>query len=240
MGPNAVPRLLRLLGEPSPDLRDRLWAILRRYHRTKVPLPPNQLHNLHAFYAFCALGPQGSNAVPVLISMLERDPSLFCQQSVPKILGIIGPTAEMAVPVLVERTTNANDYVRENSIIGLGQIHGQPALAVPTLIQALNDPFISARIEAARSLGAYGKDAHPAIPPLLELRRREMLNAAQQPSVVTLPGGGYDPRAGPKGTTPMTVRRGLSGPVWPEDAIAAVSNTLLQIDIPATIKADLR
>lgn len=241
MGGKAVPKLLELLQKPNPDLKDRIWAILRKYNLVKTKFPPDQLDNLSAFYALEALGDRASNAVPELISMLEKDDSLFAQQSVPSILGKIGPAAETAIPLLVQKTTSSNAYVRVNSIKALGQIGRRPQSVVPALIASLNAPFVSVRIDAARSLGAFGKDAQSAVPALLELRRKELLNAANEPASVTLPGGGYDVRAGRNGTGPMTLpkegARALGWPLWPKDVVTAVTNTLTQIDPKAALKA---
>lgn len=240
MGSNTTPVLIRLLQEPNPDLRDRVWAILQKCHLTKAQFAPDHLHNMDAYYAFLALGPLASNAVPRLISMLERDSSLFSQQAIPRILGKIGPSSEAAIPLLVQRTTNANAYVRVNSITALGQIHGRPQSVVPALINSLNDPFVSARIEAARSLGAFGKDAQSAVPSLLQLRHREILNAASEPAFVPLPGGGYDPRVGPNGIAPSVARKNLGWHVFPEDAVAAATNALKQIDPLAAVDPDVK
>ncbi len=239
MGSKTVPKLLELLQEPDPDLKDRMWAILRKHNLVKTKFPPDQLDNLSAFYALEALGDLASNAVPKLISMLEKDTSLFAQQAVPTILGKIGPAAETAIPLLVQKTTNSNAYVRVNSIKALGQIGRWPQSVVPALIVSLNDPFVSARIEAARSLGAFGKDAQSAVPALHELRSKEALNAANGPAFVILPGGGYDLRAGPNGTGPMVFKKemGLAWPVWPKDVVLAVTNALTQIDPKANLTA---
>ena len=81
-----------------------------------------------------------------------------------------------------------------------------------------------------------------AAPALLELQRQEGINTAHEPAFVILPGGGYDVRAGPKGTGPTTVRREsrkeLGWPVWPEDVVTAVTNALTQIDPKAARNAD--
>ncbi len=230
MGSKTVPRLLELLQEPDPDLKDRVWAILRKHNLVKSRFPPDHLDNLSACYALEALGDLAGSAVPKLIAMLEKDNSLFARQAVPTILGRIGPAAATAIPLLVQKTTNSNAHVRVNSVIALGQIGRRPQSVVPPLIESLNDPFVSVRIEAARSLGAFGKNAQSAVPALLELRRQEMLNVANELAFVVLPGGGYDPRAGPNGSGPTALPKELGWPVWPKDVVMAVTSALTQID----------
>jgi hypothetical protein len=176
MGTNVIPILLHMLQSPCPTLANRLWALARRQHFIKIPLPPSD-GNRKGFDGLIALGAKASNAVPQLIAMLETEPSPFLQQAIPPILGKIGPAASPAVPVLFGLIAHTNALVRNNAILALGQIRAEPELVVAALIKCLSDPEAMVRGEAASALGKFGKEARSAVPALLDLRAKEALKA---------------------------------------------------------------
>ena len=55
----------------------------------------------------------------------------------------------------------------------LGEIHKRPEIAVPALIESLqNDSSINVRIRAAHALGKFGNDAQAAIPALTQAAKQ--------------------------------------------------------------------
>src|SRR5205807_576256 len=66
-----------------------------------------------------------------------------------------------------------NSSLRSNAVFALGGIHSEPETVVPVLIQALRDPSDSVRYSAVTALLAFGTDASPAVPALIELISRE-------------------------------------------------------------------
>jgi hypothetical protein len=172
IGAKAIPILLQMLQERDSGWNVMIARLLRRQLLVNIKFSTSP-RNMTALSAFSVLGPEASNAVPRLIKIFKTDPSPFLQQAVPVILGYIGPAAEPAIPALLRGVTHTNEIVRNDAIFALWRIHAKPALVVPALIKCLNDPDIFVRAQAARALGAFGKDGQPAVPALLELARRE-------------------------------------------------------------------
>jgi len=173
IGTNAIPGLLRRLQVREAKTTGIIVRLLQMQHIIDIPYA-NQNANFKALKAFSVLGSQASNAVPQLITLFERDHSAFIQTAVPEIFSEIGPAAEKATPVLLERgITHTNMMVRANTIFALRRMNAEPKLILPALIKCLNDPDILVRAQAVRTLGVSGGDAQPAVPALLELWRKE-------------------------------------------------------------------
>jgi hypothetical protein len=225
MGTNAVPSLMRKLQRHDSELRLSTERWLIRWHLMKRRnFTGNE--DWKAARGLAALGSAASNAVPQLIRMFEREPSAFTQTTVPGILGTIGRPAAAAVPVLLQRgVTHTNALVRANSIYALRTIFPDAKLVVPLFTKCLNDPDPLVRGQAARTLGAYGKDASAAVPQLVQLYRSE----PQQPGRngaprVSVDGASYDTRwsASPVfGTQSPDVRELARDAFWKIDREAA-------------------
>jgi HEAT repeat protein len=173
IGTNAVPTLLELLQARDLPLERRFLALLRKLHLTAIPYTPAWTRNTQAVAGFFALGAKARTAVPRLMEIYDRAPEVRSQLYVTFVLGLIGPAAKDAVPLLVRATTHQNDSVRNNAVCSLGLIHSAPAASVPALIPCLRDPSPTVRATAAHSLAAFGKDAQTAVPALLGLLRDE-------------------------------------------------------------------
>jgi HEAT repeat protein len=63
----------------------------------------------------------------------------------------------------------------------LGEIHAQPRLCVPELIQALGDSDASVRLSATHALGMFGPDAQAAIPLLTSLTNNPVITSGTIP-----------------------------------------------------------
>jgi HEAT repeat protein len=89
-------------------------------------------------------------------------------------LGEIGPAARDAVPVLASRLTTRNDWTRIVAAQAIWKINQDTNLALPPLLESLQDTnrgdinFLL----AATLLGQLGPAALPAVPHLLEHRKR--------------------------------------------------------------------
>jgi hypothetical protein len=87
-------------------------------------------------------------------------------------LGAFGPAARTAVPDLVRIVKGANFNARAPAIMSLGEIHSDPEVVVPLLIECLKIDQLAAN--AAHALSAYGSQARAAVPALIAiLKHRE-------------------------------------------------------------------
>ena len=64
-------------------------------------------------------------------------------------LGLFGPLAKDAVPVLIEALKDENLFVRKRAASALGKIGPVAKSAVPALKNALEDPTVRSRAEEA-------------------------------------------------------------------------------------------
>jgi HEAT repeat protein len=108
------------------------------------------------FEAIEDLGPEGWEAIPALIGLLDSEANRY---PVAKALAGIGLEA---IPSLIEVLARGGDEAKQTVVGILGGI--RDARAVPALIGALGDPSLK-RI-AAEALGDIGPDAREAVPAL--------------------------------------------------------------------------
>ena len=172
IGTNGLPMLLSMI-----EARDHLaWSNAVRFanqHGLKHLKYTDALtHHLRAIYAFNALGPLASNAVPTLLKMYRRNPCF--EPWAGQALGQIGPAASAAVPVFLVNLGNTNRGVREVAAAALGDIHCCAASVVPALTTALDDPECCVRSAAMEALGRYGEEAKSAAPALLHYLEKDI------------------------------------------------------------------
>jgi HEAT repeat protein len=127
--------------------------------------------NVAASRAFIALGDGAKDAVPALVRMYDENITDESRSAIEDALAWIGPASKPAISVLMRGATNTTPRVRADAYWALGDIHAEPALCVPFLIQGLNDSYYWARLSAAHALGMFGTNAQPAIPALKELAK---------------------------------------------------------------------
>jgi hypothetical protein len=169
IGTNAIPVLLHLVYVKDSALKLRLVALAQRQRLIKVHFIPAAQRNIQASRAFIVLGDTAKAAVPALVKMFDENPSADSLSAIEDALAWIGPAANPAIRVLLHTATNSNSRVRASALWALGEIHAEPQLCVPALIQGLNDSDDWARLSAAHALGMFGTDAQPAIPALTGL-----------------------------------------------------------------------
>jgi hypothetical protein len=165
MGTNAIPILLRRLGEHDSPRMVKLMTLARFIN---VRYVHSSDHNVQGASGLRAVGSKAVSTVPALMKMFERGDA-FSKSLIANVFGSMGPSAKEAIPLLIRATHDGDKYVRMNAIFCLGQIHSKPELVVPTLIQSLNDPDAQARENAVTSLGRFGPDAKAAVPALLQM-----------------------------------------------------------------------
>lgn len=127
-------------------------------------------------YALGALGPihaQPDVVVPVLMKHLH-DPGVNSRMFAAESLGDFGTNADRAVPMLVELLNDKEWIVRMHTLRALGRIHTEPELVVPALMRFLHKPDASAQSvsdqwRSIEGLQAFGAEARPAVPTLIEL-----------------------------------------------------------------------
>jgi HEAT repeat protein len=142
------------------------------------------------------IGPSASNAIPALVPMSEltNNFGLSCPAKAAllrirgdsiepllrtldnpgspewvdavHLLAQFGTNAFTAVPALSRALTSTNENVRITAAFGLGHIHSNARIAVPALINAINQGNLGNTIWA---LGHFEGEAKPAVPTLRQL-----------------------------------------------------------------------
>jgi HEAT repeat protein len=136
LGAKAVPSLVELLQAQDSALWKRLWAY--------VPKLPPKLRKV----AIERIGPPDAART--------REAAAYS-------LGVIGPDARAAAPLLAHALRDKETLVRWAAATALGNIG--PG-AVPDLIPALGDTITDVRYAGAFVLGQIGPAAFPAVPTL--------------------------------------------------------------------------
>lgn len=168
MGTNTISTMLRMLSTPNLPWKNRLFVLAQKQHIIKIHyVEPQMLYN-RALFGFQALGdPRSAGAVPELVKIYDQNPA--AQSLIAIILGQIGPDAKAAVPALLRGAASTNEYVCNNSLAALCQIHAEPNLVVPVFIKALENPYPLIRFWAVSGLGAFGTNARTAVPAIVKL-----------------------------------------------------------------------
>ena len=172
-GTNAIPTLLRLLRRRDSALVLKLILLARKQHVVKVGYMDHLHRTFVATRAFVALGADAQDAIAELIRIFDQNISEVSQADIAEIFGSIGPPARDAIPSLLRAAANTNRIVHECAIEGLSGIHAEPESVVPVLTKCLSDPDWSVKRFALSGLQAFGKDAKPAVPALVEFFRAQ-------------------------------------------------------------------
>ena len=169
MGTNSVPALLRMLRANDPAWKLKLIALGQKQNLIKIEHVPASELNYRAALGFEQLGTDASNTVPTLIKLYQQTSSEDSRRYIAQSLGAIGPSAKTAVSELVKDIYTTNAALFCLVIYALGEIHSEPTLALPPLINCLSDPQPVRRAQAASALGQFGAEAKPAVPALIQL-----------------------------------------------------------------------
>jgi hypothetical protein len=171
IGTNAIPTLFRMLNAAdSPTTKlDFFLAKHDAYNGRLKSTPLAFEQQYQAAHAFRALGADARGAVPRLIDMYDKSQDEGSKNLVAFALGGIGPPASNVVPSLLHTLTNpALPWVPYSTLRALGEIHAEPKNVVPILTNFLKNPDVNARMRSIRSLQAFGAEAQPAVPALVE------------------------------------------------------------------------
>jgi HEAT repeat protein len=171
IGTNAIPMLLRFLRQKDSLLERKLVQISRRYPSLGLRLLSAQQRHYQAGSGFAKLGTTGQVAIPELIAIYNANISSSSRYWAIHALGSMGSSASNVVPLLSEALTNNTTTmeVRLSCMMSLHRIHEKPEIAVPSLINALNDSRWEVRYGALSALGTFGLDAKVALPSITNL-----------------------------------------------------------------------
>jgi HEAT repeat protein len=109
-----------------------------------------------------------------LVEML-KDASASVRWRAADSLAEFGPAGAAAVPALAETALDPVEEVSRSAVSALGRIRSRPEVAVPTLVKALRVQTLA----AVNALAAYGAEARPAVPALVELARKRAAEGAE-------------------------------------------------------------
>ncbi|HYG33628.1 MAG TPA: HEAT repeat domain-containing protein [Clostridia bacterium] len=172
IGTNAIPSLLRMLRAKDSALTLKMMSLAQYQHIIRIGPVPAKAWNWTATAGFQVLGEEAQSAVPALMDIINQNITPASRASAIRALGSIGAPAKVAVPLLVQCTTDADGDVHSSSIYALAQIGSEPCLVVPVLAKALRGPVFEAHSNVIRMLERFGPEAKPAVPELLKLLTR--------------------------------------------------------------------
>lgn len=108
----------------------------------------------------------GKAVVPILIETAKASKDVKVRQPVLDVLGLIGPEAEAAVPLLIEALKDEAEELRSSGAKGLGHIGAKAKAGVPALAATLKDGSATVRAQAAGALLLIGPESKEAVPAL--------------------------------------------------------------------------
>jgi len=169
---DAVPKLAKILGELEGMGRANLINSLGKIGPAAKQAVPALINALgdefhfvrdNAISALAQIDPK-PELVPYFIDALNAK-EWGIQNSAAYGLGVIGPAANSAIPLLVKLF---DDYhTRENAIYALSEIAVKPA-DIDTIINSLSDPNWMVREAAAKTLGIIGPSAKNSVGALVQ------------------------------------------------------------------------
>jgi HEAT repeat protein len=118
----------------------------------------------------------GEEAVPIFMQALTNENWVLRWRAAFN-LATMREHAKPAVPLLIQTLQDTNDLTAATAARALGTLRFDPALCVPALAAALVKSTNSrVDFEAIRALGAFGTNAIPAIPVLLQDKDPQDMN----------------------------------------------------------------
>jgi hypothetical protein len=168
-GTNAIPTLIANLETKNSPIRDRAAQWLYGHPGIPIKILSPIDKRYRGYLGFCALGPDGSPAIPQLIRLLnDPDAADNSRDFAIRSLDAMGPVAASAIPDLVTclNGTSLSGGNQYGVFELLGHIHGRPELVVPVLIKALtnSETGLGTRGIVIADLGQYGTNARAAAP----------------------------------------------------------------------------
>ena len=174
IGTNGIPAYLQLLKKKDSKITSKWYAALdwlKNKFAIKIGHKTDREWNLYGYIGFRTLSTNAASAVPDLIRIYQMDISNSSRSTAIMSLGGIGPPAGDAIPFLLQGMGEKTQQL--NIIEALGEIHSNPPLVVPVLINHLTDSDPLVRRYAAKALGEFGADAKPAFGAIAKLLNDE-------------------------------------------------------------------
>jgi hypothetical protein len=129
---------VQMLRAKDSHLKVLLIKLAQQQHFIQINYTTAEQQNHRARHAFEILGAEAKSAVPAIIETVNQNISRTSTFDAIDTLGFIGPSAQKAVPCLLQCTTNADSDLRCGAIFALGKIHSHPGQVVPALTNALH------------------------------------------------------------------------------------------------------
>lgn len=158
-GTNSIPGLVELLQKHDSFFRNKAWRLLRKLPpRIRLQLatrfPPTAAEYVResAAHGLGLLGPQAHEAIPDLIRALPDKEGRVSVEAA----WALSRVGEAALPALLIALQNQDSRVRHSAINAIIQMNPKSRLALPNLVQLLDDPVEQVRSSAAYALTAMG------------------------------------------------------------------------------------
>ena len=168
IGTNALPALLRSVAAHDSEIHQRLNSWIKKIPLLKLDPKTAELRRNRADWGFSVLGPLGHAGIPELTTLLQHpDPGV--RGTAARCLGHIGPGAEAAIPAILPLLAERNQgLVILNAMDALQNIHQQPELVVPVMLEFLEGSRTewNYSVPAMNVLSQYKRQATSAIPAL--------------------------------------------------------------------------
>lgn len=198
---HAVPHVVRHLADvdlDDPEISPRRWALsaLALFGPEAKDAAPALVHLLNdeqssfvtrlgCLEALSQIGSANSQAIPALLGWLERElmsaEDIELAQAAAQAVGMVGPDAAAAVPILMRRAQSRQEHLRREAVRALGRIGPSARGAQPLLCDLmLDDDSPGVRDAAMTSLGQTGPAAWEFIEPLLAAEDVEIRERAVQ------------------------------------------------------------
>jgi len=163
--------VIEALGNIGAPARDAVPVLRGKLNDTGKFSLGNRVFSAEALWQITG---KTDEALPVLLSALEKDKSFWAAQ----ILGKMGPAAEAAVPALQATLQSGDGYLRLYSALALNQIEPDFPLR-PILLDSLKDAQPGTRLAAAQSIWTMYHDSQTILPTLIDLSKPNDRGPAQ-------------------------------------------------------------
>ena len=153
----AVPSLLKCIDEYHEIPADFPISALGRIHsRPEIAVPAlarllnstNEAYALRSSWALANFGAAASNAIPALVAALQRKNAL-------------------TNIIFLHGSIHGSPW-DEAFVEAIAEIHSMPEIAIPALMREMNETKVAVK-EAAKAIAAFGTNAAPAVPGLVEI-----------------------------------------------------------------------
>jgi hypothetical protein len=123
IGTNSFPYLERMLCATDPPWKRVAMAFNGKQSLVRLPVTPAQVYRGRAMMGYSLfLGPAAGAAVPRLSQLMNSQKSPEVRCCIAATLGLMGPKARDAIPVLMNAVTNQNADVSRSAVLALRNI----------------------------------------------------------------------------------------------------------------------